>query len=53
MYIERVHFANMNMLIHCVFTFCKILFPFTFTKFVNFKNSKCLFRLRKKYEYSN
>jgi hypothetical protein len=37
MYIERVRFARLSMLFQCVFTFCKILFPFAFIKFASLK----------------
>jgi len=51
-YIEKAHFVRLSMLIQRVFTFCKILFPFTFTKSASFKSSRCLFQLWEKYEYS-
>jgi spore coat protein CotH len=53
MCIERVYFARLSMLIQCVLTFCKILFPFAFIKFASFKNSRCIFKLWEKYEYND
>jgi hypothetical protein len=42
------HFAGINMLIQCVLTFHKILFPFTFIKSTSLNNSMCLFGWWKK-----
>jgi hypothetical protein len=53
MYIEKARFARLSMLIQHVFTFCKILFPFTFIKSTSFKNSNYFFELWEKYEYND
>jgi hypothetical protein len=47
MYIERVHFVGLSMLIQRVLTFCKILFPFTFINLQALKTQSAFFGYEK------